>query len=581
MAERLTAEMMDGGADSVAFMIVVAGPNGADPHAGPSDRPLQPGDLVTIDCGAVHKGYTADITRTFAIGQVEEQLAEIYEVVRQANAAGRAAVRPGVAAQEIDRAARAVIENAGYGQYFTHRTGHGLGIETHEPPYMVEGNELRLEPGMVFTVEPGVYVPGLGGVRIEDDMVVTAEGGESLTTFPREWTRVGLGGTWRVGNTSQPPARSGGRSIGVDPDCGSCALVGRAALPVAHCPDPGQVPLIVVHGPRVGPTRKRRVRMSEKRGFWSRLWSKRPWVQLGFLVLSNSWFTQNVTKAMPCPGLNCYACPLAGLSCPIGSLQHFAGVRQIPYYLLGVLGLIGALGGRVACGWFCPFGWLQEQVLQATGAQSGRCDLASGRPGGCCCSSRWPMLRACGGWWLLGLPGVVLGLYLVAGFVLYAWLGASRLFSLVGLSLLMPFFTLEPWFSKLCPAGMLEGGIPQVLLDADLRALIGPFFWLKMAILVLFLAWMAVTRRPFCRWICPLGAIWSPFNRCSTLQLRVDQEACIRCDRCQKVCPVDIRIYENETDPACVRCMQCVERVSGVVHPRGQSCWRASEIVGA
>jgi Xaa-Pro aminopeptidase len=117
-------------------------------------------------------------------------LCEIYEVVRQANAAGRGAVRPGVSAQEVDRAARAVIEDAGYGAYFTHRTGHGLGIETHEPPYMVEGNELQLEPGMVFTVEPGVYVPGLGGVRIEDDMVVTSDGGESLTSFPREWTRL-------------------------------------------------------------------------------------------------------------------------------------------------------------------------------------------------------------------------------------------------------------------------------------------------------------------------------------------------------------------------------------------------------
>jgi Xaa-Pro dipeptidase len=190
LAERLTAEMLDGGGDSVAFMIVVAGPNGADPHAGPSDRPLQPGDLVTIDCGAVHAGYTADITRTFAVGQVEGELVEIYEVVRQANAAGRAAVKPGVAAQEVDRAARAVIEGAGYGAYFTHRTGHGLGIETHEPPYMVEGNELILQPGMVFTVEPGVYVRGLGGVRIEDDVVVTSEGGESLTTFSREWTTL-------------------------------------------------------------------------------------------------------------------------------------------------------------------------------------------------------------------------------------------------------------------------------------------------------------------------------------------------------------------------------------------------------
>jgi polyferredoxin len=246
------------------------------------------------------------------------------------------------------------------------------------------------------------------------------------------------------------------------------------------------------------------------------------------------------------------------MSCPIGSLQHFAGVRQIPYYLLGVLGLVGALGGRVACGWLCPFGWLQEQLYRIP-------------------VPKWvvrPRRRAA--WWILALvslayaasvwglfaldlPNVVLGSYLMAGFVLYAWLGASRLFALVGLSLLLPFFTLEPWFSKLCPAGMLEGGIPQVILDADLRALIGPFFWLKLVILVLFLAWMAVARRPFCRWICPLGAIWSPFNRYSTLQLRVDQEACIRCDRCRSVCPVDIRIYENAVDPACVRCIECVQ----------------------
>jgi polyferredoxin len=297
--------------------------------------------------------------------------------------------------------------------------------------------------------------------------------------------------------------------------------------------------------------------MTEKRRFWPRFWTKRPWVQLGFLVVANSWFTQNTTKAIPCLGLNCYACPLAAFSCPIGSLQHFAGVRRIPAYLLGVLGLIGALGGRVACGWLCPFGWLQEQMYKIP-------------------LPKWaarPRKRAA--WWVLllvsvgygasvwglialDLPAYVLGLYLTAGFVLYAWLGASRAYALVGLALLLPFFTLEPWFSKLCPAGMLEGGIPQVIIDADLRALIGPFFWLKLAILIAVLAWMAVTRRPFCRWICPLGAIWSPFNRYSALQLRVDQEACIRCDRCQKVCPVDIRIYEDARDPACVRCMQCV-----------------------
>jgi Xaa-Pro dipeptidase len=190
VAERLTREMLNAGADDVAFMIVVAGPNGADPHAEPSNRPLQMGDLMTIDCGAVLDGYIADITRTFAIGQVEGELRTIYELVRRANAAGRAAARPGIAAQEVDRAARSVILDAGYGEHFFHRTGHGLGLETHEPPYIVEGNEQLLEPGMLFTVEPGVYVPGLGGVRIEDDVVITEDGAESLTTFSRKWIEL-------------------------------------------------------------------------------------------------------------------------------------------------------------------------------------------------------------------------------------------------------------------------------------------------------------------------------------------------------------------------------------------------------
>jgi Xaa-Pro dipeptidase len=186
IAARLAQEMTGAGADDIGFIIVVAGPNGADPHAGPSERPVQSGDMLTIDCGAVADGYLADITRTFAVGEVDERLRQIYEVVRQANAAGKAAIRPGLPAQEVDRAARAVIDAAGYGEFFFHRTGHGLGMETHEPPYIVEGNEQPLEPGMVFTVEPGIYIPGLGGVRVEDDVVVTQGGAESLTTFPAE-----------------------------------------------------------------------------------------------------------------------------------------------------------------------------------------------------------------------------------------------------------------------------------------------------------------------------------------------------------------------------------------------------------
>jgi Xaa-Pro dipeptidase len=188
IASLLMVEILQAGGEGMAFSpIVVVGPNAASPHATPSDRPVQPGETVVIDCGATVEGYAADITRTFAIGTLEPDLARVYEVVRAANAAGRAAAGPGVPAEEVDRAARSVIDEAGYSEHFIHRTGHGLGLETHEPPYIVAGNERPLEPGMTFTVEPGIYLPGRGGVRIEDDVLVTADGAESLTTFPREF----------------------------------------------------------------------------------------------------------------------------------------------------------------------------------------------------------------------------------------------------------------------------------------------------------------------------------------------------------------------------------------------------------
>jgi Xaa-Pro dipeptidase len=166
--------------------IVASGLNGASPHAWATSRAIGEGDLVTIDGFLRVEGYYSDITRTYAVGEVDEELRRIYSVVRKANAAGREIIRPGIQAQEVDRAARQVIEEAGYGEYFIHRTGHGLGLEIHEPPYMVEGNELVLEPGMTFTVEPGIYVPERGGVRIEDNLLVTEDGCESLTTLPRE-----------------------------------------------------------------------------------------------------------------------------------------------------------------------------------------------------------------------------------------------------------------------------------------------------------------------------------------------------------------------------------------------------------
>jgi len=187
VASLLRIELLREGGEAMAFApIVVAGPNAASPHATPSDRPIQPGEPIIVDCGALVDGYMADITRTFVIGDLELELARVYEIVQAANRAGRAAVRPGTPAETVDQAARSVIEESGYGEYFIHRTGHGLGLEVHEPPFIVAGNEQALESGMTFTVEPGIYLPGRGGVRIEDDVLVTKEGVETLTTFTRE-----------------------------------------------------------------------------------------------------------------------------------------------------------------------------------------------------------------------------------------------------------------------------------------------------------------------------------------------------------------------------------------------------------
>lgn len=173
------------------FPIIASGPNSANPHASISDRKLQTGDLLIIDWGASVDGYFSDITRTFAIGELDEELSRVYATVELANAAGHAATRPGARCEEVDQATRDVIEDLGYGEYFIHRTGHGLGMEAHEPPYIRVGNPVKLEEGMTFTIEPGIYLPGRGGVRIEDDVLVTKDGVHSLTKLPRELQILG------------------------------------------------------------------------------------------------------------------------------------------------------------------------------------------------------------------------------------------------------------------------------------------------------------------------------------------------------------------------------------------------------
>jgi len=166
--------------------IVAAGPNSANPHAAPSARKIREGDLLLFDWGAAADDYYSDITRTFAVGEVDPELAKIAGIVKAANEAAQAAAGPGIPMQAVDKAARDVITAAGYGEFFTHRTGHGLGMEGHEEPYIRGDNPQLLEPGMTFTIEPGIYLPGRGGVRIEDDVMVTDNGLESFTDLSRE-----------------------------------------------------------------------------------------------------------------------------------------------------------------------------------------------------------------------------------------------------------------------------------------------------------------------------------------------------------------------------------------------------------
>ncbi|KYH27419.1 Xaa-Pro dipeptidase [Halalkalicoccus paucihalophilus] len=189
LAREIDSRLADAGGEGTSFeTIVAAGDNGARPHHRHGNREIEAGDPVVLDFGTRIEGYPSDQTRTVVFGgEPPEGFEEVHDAVREAQEAAVGAVAPGVPAQAVDRAAREVIEDAGYGEGFTHRTGHGVGIEVHEPPYIVAGNSRKLEPGMVFSVEPGIYLEGRFGVRIEDLVVVTAEGCERLNGSPRGW----------------------------------------------------------------------------------------------------------------------------------------------------------------------------------------------------------------------------------------------------------------------------------------------------------------------------------------------------------------------------------------------------------
>ncbi len=188
----LVKEMtIEEGHDTAEFASVGSGPNAASPHHEPTDRDIERGDVVVIDFGGRRRGYCSDTTRTFSVGEPEPEVAEAYAVLESAQREARRTVAPGVAAAAVDAAARSVIDAAGHGDRFIHRTGHGIGLEVHEHPYLVEGNDDPLEAGMTFSVEPGIYVADHWGLRIEDIVACTAAGVDELNDSDRRLRVVG------------------------------------------------------------------------------------------------------------------------------------------------------------------------------------------------------------------------------------------------------------------------------------------------------------------------------------------------------------------------------------------------------
>ena len=190
LAIEISGQLRAAGHETVEFAIVASGPNGASPHHEPSRRVMEQGDLVVCDFGGSMDGYQSDTTRTFQVGSAGAEEREAYEALRAAQQAAFEAVEPGVTCEAIDQAARSVLEDAGWGEFFIHRVGHGIGLDVHEDPYLVEGNTTIVEPGMSFSIEPGVYVPGRFGMRIEDIVAVTGDGAQRLNQSSRDLVAV-------------------------------------------------------------------------------------------------------------------------------------------------------------------------------------------------------------------------------------------------------------------------------------------------------------------------------------------------------------------------------------------------------
>jgi Xaa-Pro aminopeptidase len=187
----LVERMLGAGHERANFAIVAAGPNAASPHHEPGARMIVEGDVVLCDFGGTMQSYCSDITRMFVVGDSVSEVRDAYAVLVEAQEAGVQSAVVGTTCEDVDRAARSVIAEGGFGEYFVHRTGHGIGVEAHEDPYIVAGNATRLEPGHAFSVEPGIYVPGRFGMRLEDIVVATLDGPLRLNDAPRDLAHVG------------------------------------------------------------------------------------------------------------------------------------------------------------------------------------------------------------------------------------------------------------------------------------------------------------------------------------------------------------------------------------------------------
>lgn len=247
--------------------------------------------------------------------------------------------------------------------------------------------------------------------------------------------------------------------------------------------------------------------------------ARRLWTQLASAVVANSGLASQRLfpglKGCSYPFLNCYACPLAIGACPIGTIQHFVIIRRVPLLVVGFLGVVGSIWGRMSCAWLCPFGLVQDLLHRVP----------------------WPRRK------------------LRVNTRRWSWV---KYVILAVLFLAIPYVTLEPWFCKLCPAGTLEGGLPWIALSAPLRGLVGPLFWVKVAILAAFVLTSILLSRPFCRFACPLGATYGLANRWSRVQITVDHDKCTGCGKCDESCPMGLKPYQDLASTDCIRCEECV-----------------------